>query len=208
MNNTFKEALIKCPVIVVLRHLLPEAALDVGEALIGAGLTIFEVPLNGREALPTLKILTKNLGTRALIGAGTVLSVQDVKRAVDTDACFVFSPNMDAEVIAATRQKGLASIPGVATPTEAFAAIKSGATALKAFPGTELLPSTIILWRTVLPKETPIIISGGVNAEKVQAYRQAGADGFGVASAVFAPELSSKEIQTKAEQFLAAVKTH
>jgi 2-dehydro-3-deoxyphosphogalactonate aldolase len=205
MEKAFHDALAKSPIIAILRHLAPANAAAVGEALIGAGVSILEIPLNGREALATLEALAKALHAKALIGAGTVLTAQDVGKAAACGARFILSPNMDAEVIGETRRLGLASIPSAMTPTEAFAALKYGATALKLFPGEFFSPNIIKAFRTVLPPETLLVLSGGVNIGNIRSYFDAGVKGFGVTSALFAPNISPGEIGLKAKKLVTAL---
>ncbi len=203
-EQAFRDALRACPVIAILRNLAFEKALAVGEALIASGVRLIEFPLNGDDALKRLKLFAETFKERAVVGAGTVLSPEDLDSAAEAGARFILSPDMNSEIVRAVRNRGLASVPGVATPTEAFAALRCGATALKAFPGEMLPPSILKAWRTVLPKDTLIIASGGVGTHNVQAYLAAGANGFGVASAFFNPAWEPEEVRAKAEAFVRA----
>lgn len=205
MENPFRQALDKCPVVAILRNLEPDKAVAVGEALIEAGISILEVPLNGRNALTSLELLAKNLHLKARIGAGTALSPQDVSKAFACGATFIFSPNTDSEVITAARRLGLSSIPGVATPSEALAAIKLGATALKVFPGEMFPPKIIKSMMAVLPLDVPILISGGIGSDNVGSYLAAGVNGFGVSSAIFNPDLEPEEVGRRARNLMAVV---
>jgi len=206
MENLFREALAASPVIAILRHLAPENAIAVGEALIDAGVLIVEIPLNGNRALETLETLAKNLSLKALLGAGTVLTGKDVGKASSCGARFIFSPNTDPDVIRETRRLGLASVPGVATPSEAFAALQRGAAALKIFPGEMFPPKVVKTLRVVLPNEAPLIVSGGINGDNIRDYADAGVQGFGVTSALFAPDLKPSEIGLKAKKLVAALR--
>ncbi|MDD3371067.1 MAG: 2-dehydro-3-deoxy-6-phosphogalactonate aldolase [Alphaproteobacteria bacterium] len=202
----FAQALAQSRIVAILRNLSTDKALAVGEALIGAGVTLLEVPLNGREAWETFGALAKAFSSKAAIGVGTVLSPQDVGRVSARGGNFIVSPNMDPEVVNVTKRLGLASIPGVATPTEAFAAIKAGAAALKLFPGQGFSSDIIKAWRTVLPPEIPLLLSGGVNASNIHGFVSAGVAGFMVSSAIFAPELDPDEIGEKAKALIEALK--
>lgn len=206
MPINFRSALVQSPVIAVLRHLSPEEAPGVADALINAGVTLLEIPMNGRDAFAALDVMVRHCGECALVGAATAITPEEVARAADIGATFILSPHLDADVVKATLSHGLISIPGVATPSEAFAALKYGAHALKAFPGEGLPPAVLKSWRTVLPPGTLVIASGGVNADNVQDYIAAGVDGFGVASAVFAPGLPPEEIKAKAERLMRAIR--
>jgi len=204
-EKLFYEGVAKSPVIAILRHLSPTKAIAVGEARISSGVSVIEVPLNGRDAFESLEILAKSLSQYALIGAGTVLTAQEVGRAVGCGARFILSPNMDAEVVGATRCLGLASIPGVATPSEALAALKYGATALKIFPGGLFPPDIIKSLCTVLPSETLLIMSGGINTTNIRNYYDAGIRGFGVTSAIFSSDMTPEEVGLKARYLMAAL---
>lgn len=206
MKEEFRKALIKTPVVAVLRNILPDSAKAVGEALISAGIGILEVPLNGADAHASIEILVKNFGEKALIGAGTALTPDHVKQAARLGAKFIFSPNLDADVVETTLSCGMASVPGVATPSEAFTALRLGSTALKAFPGDMLPPKVMRAWRLVLPKDAIIILAGGVNADNSKSYMDAGVDGFGATSAFFAPGMPSEEVEAKARKFLLSMR--
>jgi 2-dehydro-3-deoxyphosphogalactonate aldolase len=201
----FRASLKNCPIIAIMRHLAPDRVVPVGEALCDAGVRLMEIPLNWDGALPALESLVKNFSGKAMIGTGTALSPDDVKRAHACGVRFVLSPNMDPEVIAATLRSGMASVPGVATPTEAFAALKQGATALKVFPGGLFSPRIVKEWRTVLPSEALVIPSGGIDADNVATYIKAGANGFGVSGALYAPSMPLDEINARAKKLIAAL---
>jgi 2-dehydro-3-deoxyphosphogalactonate aldolase len=204
LHQAFGDALRATRAMAVLRPLPPARAVEVGEALFRAGFRLIEVPLNGEGALESLRLLTRAFDGRALIGAGTVLTPDAVIEVQAVGVRFIVAPNMDREVIQITRRLGLVSVPGVATPTEAFRALKYGASALKAFPGASLSPEAIAMWRTVLPCETLLLLFGGMNATNAPAYRRVGADGFGVAGAIYKPTYTVDEIETRAVAFLRA----
>lgn len=206
MDKTFREALAESPIVAVLRNVEASEGVAIGEALVGAGVTTLEVPLNSRDALATVEALMQKLRNKAFIGVGTVLTPQDVSRASICGAKFIFSPNTDGDVLNAARRLGLASVAGVATPTEAFNALKLGATALKIFPGEMFPPKIIKAFRLVLPKEVLLLVSGGVSSENIKAYADAGADGFGVQGALCAPGLTPEQVSERAKKLVAALK--
>jgi len=200
MEAPFSAHLERMPVIAVLRHLGHKQAVAVGKALIGSGIEMMEVPLNGQGALATLETLVKNFKKKALIGAGTVLTAQDVRKVADCGAQFMLAPNVDPEVIAEARHRDLPCVPGVATPSEAFMALKLGAAALKLFPGDMLSPAIVRSFRIVLPPKALVLVSGGVNATNIKSYLDAGANGFALGSAVFKPHFTPEEVGTKSRQ--------
>lgn len=202
---TFEEALKACNLIAILRGITPEEAEPVGEALIEAGWRIIEVPLNSPQPLKSIETLVKRFGDKALIGAGTVLRPEQVADVAATGATVIISPNANVSVIEATAARGMVSLPGVATPTEAFAAIGAGATGVKAFPAEAIPPVVIKAWKAVLPKEIPVFAVGGVTPENMKPYIDAGAAGFGIGGSLYKPGESVETIAEKARQFIAAM---
>lgn len=192
------------PLIAILRGLRPDEAVDVGEALIEAGFVCLEVPLNSPEPFDSIARLRRALGDRAIVGAGTVLTTEDVRRVVDAGGQIVVSPNTSADVIGATVAAGLLSFPGVFTPTEAFAALAAGAHALKLFPAEVAGPSGLKAIRAVLPPEQRFLAVGGVDAGSIAAWRAAGATGFGLGSSIYRPGQSPAEVGRNATDFIAA----
>ncbi|MDD4615748.1 MAG: 2-dehydro-3-deoxy-6-phosphogalactonate aldolase [Alphaproteobacteria bacterium] len=201
----FREALGKSRIIAILRNLAPADAVTVGEALLGEGIPLMEVPLNSAEAWESLSALAQGLGNKAIVGAGTVLSAQDVGRVSARGGKFILSPNMDAEVVSVTNRLGLASIPGIATPTEAFAAIKIGVSALKLFPGQIFSIPVIKAFQTVLPPDVPLVLSGGIGPANIKTFADAGVAGFGIASALFEPGVSPSEVGKRAAKLISAL---
>ncbi|MFC0202598.1 2-dehydro-3-deoxy-6-phosphogalactonate aldolase [Paracoccus rhizosphaerae] len=192
------------PVIAILRGLTPAEAPAIAEALIGAGITRIEVPLNSPDPLDSIGILARDFGDRAMVGAGTVLTVDDVTAVARAGGRMVLSPNCAPEVIRATREAGMDSYPGVMTPTEAFTALAAGATALKLFPGELIGPAGLRAMRAVLPQGTGCWAVGGVSADNMAEWRRAGAAGFGIGSALYAPGDSAEVVAAKAARMIAA----
>jgi len=175
------------PLIAILRGLPPGDAVAVGAALIAAGIVRIEVPLNSPDPLDSISRLAAAFSDRALIGAGTVLRVADVRAVADAGGKLIVSPNFDAEVVAETKRLGLQSIPGVLTPSECFAALKVGADGLKLFPAGLVGPSGLRALRAVLPSGAKVHAVGGVSPETFGRWLAAGADGFGIGSALYRP---------------------
>jgi len=198
----FDEAFEGLPLIAILRGLRPEEAVDIATALFNAGLRILEVPLNSPSPLASIERIAAQFDEKMLIGAGTVLDAKAVAEVANAGARLVVSPNFNAEVVYATKERGLVSIPGVATPSEAFAALAAGADALKLFPAEMISPKVVRSIRAVLPQETRLIPVGGIGPENMPAYREAGADGFGIGSALFKPGMSVDEVAQAAVRFV------
>ncbi|MFG1245336.1 2-dehydro-3-deoxy-6-phosphogalactonate aldolase [Xanthobacter flavus] len=202
---TFKDALAACPLVAILRGLKPEEALDIGAALVGAGFTIIEVPLNSPQPLESIRILADAFGDRALIGAGTVLTPEDVAAVKAAGGQLIVMPHADLAVVRAAKAAGLLCTPGVATPTEAFAARAAGADALKLFPAEGIPPHLVRAWRAVLTG-IPLLPVGGIDTTNMAAYRAAGAEGFGIGSALFKPGKAVEAIAADAHALVAAAR--
>ncbi len=195
------------PLIAILRGLTPDQAVDVAETIYDAGFRIMEVPLNSPDPFSSIALLVRHFDERMLIGAGTVTSVEDCRRVAEAGARLVVAPNTDADVIATARAADMIAVPGVATPSEAFAAIRAGANALKLFPADAVGPSGVRAWRAVLPARLPLVAVGGVGPDNMAEWRKAGVDGFGIGSALFRPGMTTSDIRRNADAFIAAFHT-
>jgi 2-dehydro-3-deoxyphosphogalactonate aldolase len=186
------------PLIAILRGITPVDAEGAVDTLEQAGWRVVEVPLNSPDALETLSRMVKRAGDRMLIGAGTVLTVDQVGAIAAAGAKLMVAPNCVPDVIRAAKTKGLITAPGVATPTEAFAALDAGADALKMFPGELLPPPAVKAWRAVLPPQTLLLPVGGVAPDNIAAYLKAGANGFGIGTSVYKPGMTMAEMAARA----------
>jgi 2-dehydro-3-deoxyphosphogalactonate aldolase len=192
------------PLIAILRGIAPSEAIDVGLVLVETGFRIIEVPLNSPEPIESIRRLATALGDRATVGAGTVLAATEVADVAAVGGRLIVSPNMSPQLIRATKQAGLMSGPGVATPTEAFAAIEAGADFLKLFPAEQFGPAIVKAWRAVLPKGMPLVPVGGITPDSMASYVAAGATGFGLGSAIYKPGMAPTDVRRAAEAFIAA----
>lgn len=204
----FQRYFAQCPLVAIIRGVTPDEIEAVGDALIGAGVRIIEVPLNSPEPLQSIARLSALAGDRALVGAGTVLDPADVPRVSDAGGRLIVSPNTDPAVIRAASGAGLVSCPGYFTPSEAFAAIQAGATALKLFPAEAASPAVVKAQRAVLPRELPLLVVGGVSPENMGGYLEAGANGFGLGSGLYVPGRSAADVATRAKAYVEALARH
>ena len=188
--------------IAILRGVPPDEADSIAAVLVEAGFGAIEVPLNSPDPLVSVEIIARLFGDKVVVGAGTVLQAHEVDEVAQAGAKLMVAPNADRAVIERAAKLGLAALPGVATPTEAFAALKVGATGLKLFPGESIPPEAVKAWRSVLPKETQLYPVGGITPERIGPYRRAGANGFGVGSALYKPGASVDDVARAAQAFV------
>ena len=204
-SEDLRARLDECPLVAIVRGIRPDEAESIGEALIAAGIRIIEVPLNSPQPFKSIRRLAMAIGHRALIGAGTVLDPIDVGRVAEAGGRLIVSPNTDVAVIEATVSAGLASSPGYFTPSEAFAAIKAGADALKLFPAEGASPALVKAQRAVLPKDVPLLVVGGVTPASMGPWLDAGADGFGLGSGIYKPGQSAEQVAEQARAYVAGL---
>lgn len=200
----FADAFATCPLVAILRGVRPDEIDAVGDALVDAGFTLIEVPLNSPEPLKSIERLAARLNGRAIVGAGTVLEPAQVRSVQQAGGRIIVSPNTDADVISATVSAGLASLPGYFTPSEAFAALKAGAHALKLFPAEGASSDVLKAHRAVLPAEVPVLAVGGVTPATLATWRKAGARGFGLGSALYRAGMDASQVSKNARAFVAA----
>jgi 2-dehydro-3-deoxyphosphogalactonate aldolase len=198
------EALHACPLIAVLRWIGPEEVESVAEILVEAGFLLIEVPLNSPEPYTSIERLARRYGDQTLIGAGTVMSPDDVTRVGAAGARLIVMPHADVAVIRAASEHGFACFPGVATPTEGFAALAAGADGLKIFPAEAISPAVLKAWRAVFAKGIPLMPTGGITPQAMSDWVEAGASGFGVGGNLYARGRSLEEIRKRAIAFVEA----
>jgi len=201
-----RAALKQCPIAAILRGVTPDEIDAIGDALVEAGITIIEVPLNSPNPFESIKRLAARHGARALVGAGTVLDRADVARVSAAGGRLVVAPNFDADVVRATKAAGLASLPGVMTPSEGFAALTAGTDGLKLFPAEIIPPAVFKAWRAVFPADTLLLAVGGVGVDNLTIYAEAGASGYGIGSALYKPARPANEVGKLARALVAAAK--
>lgn len=194
------------PLIAVLRGISPEEVDPVSGALVDAGFRILEVPLNSPRPFDSIRRLAETHGERCLVGAGTVVRIDDVARVREAGGRIVVMPHGDTAIVREAKRQGMVCIPGVATPTEAFAALDAGADGLKMFPAEALPPSALRAWRAVLPKDTLVFAVGGMKPDNLDAYWEAGASGFGTGSNLYKPGTAAGVVREVAAAYAAAVR--
>ena len=202
--NLWDQSLHDNPLIAILRGLDPDRALDVAGVLVDAGFRIIEVPMNSPEPLVSIERIAGRYGERVVVGAGTVLTPDVATSVCNAGGQIIVAPNMDPRVGARALELGAKWCPGVLTPTEAFMALDHGAAVLKVFPAELAPPKAISAMRAVLPKDAVVAVVGGITPETMDDYRQAGADSFGLGSALFKPSYGLPELQKRAEAFVTA----
>ena len=192
------------PLIAILRGITPDAAAEIGHALYAAGITRMEVPLNTAGALESIAALVAALGDRALIGAGTVITPDQVAAVAEIGGRLIVSPHVDPAVVHETRRRALISMPGVLTPSECFAACNAGAHALKLFPAFQIGPAGLAALRTVLPRGTALYPVGGIGPDQFAQWLDAGADGFGLGGSLYQPGHDARAVARHAARLVAA----
>lgn len=192
------------PLVAILRGLHPDEAVAIGHALAGAGFRVLEVPLNSPQPMESIHRLSQSLGDGYLVGAGTVMTPTQVNEVAAAGGRLIVMPHADTAVIRAAKQAGMLCVPGVATPTEAFAALAAGADGLKLFPADQVTPASLKAWRAVLPKEVPVLPVGGIAPDTMAPWLAAGAQGFGIGSALYAPGVDADEVARRAQVFAQA----
>lgn len=204
LRSRIAGTLLHHPTVAILRGLQPDEAVEVGEALFEAGIRIMEVPLNSPQPLESISHMAKAFKGRAIIGAGTVLTAAQVNDVADAGGEIIVSPNTDQDVISQSLKRGLIPMPGVFTATEAFAAIKAGATMLKLFPADTGGPSHLKALKAVLPRDIMVLAVGGVGADNYIDWMAAGATGVGCGSTIYKPGDSAETVAKKAASIVAA----
>ena len=202
--RVFAGAMAQLPLVAILRGITPPDAESIALALYEEGFRLIEVPLNSPDALGSIARMAKVLPADAVLGAGTVLTVEAADAVRAAGGTLIVMPHADVQVIAAAKASGMSCVPGVATPTEAFAALKAGADALKLFPAELVTPTVLKAIRVVLPAACALLPVGGITPEGMAVYRQAGAAGFGLGSALYSPGLDAAAVAQRARRFVAA----
>tara|TARA_A100001011_G_scaffold397834_1_gene500110 strand:- start:3195 stop:3836 length:642 start_codon:yes stop_codon:yes gene_type:complete len=199
--TAFFSVIEKHPLIAILRGIKPTEVVDVAEILIEKDFKIIEIPLNSPDPIRSIELLTHYFENHAIIGAGTVLDEASIRSIAEAGAKLIVMPNGNGIVVKAAKDRGLIAIPGIATPSEAFAMIEAGADALKLFPAEGIPPSVLKAMKAVLPSTVPILPVGGITPEKMNDYLKAGAIGFGLGSALYKPGMTLRDIRKNAEAF-------
>jgi 2-dehydro-3-deoxyphosphogalactonate aldolase len=202
--TAFRDYLARLPLIAILRGVRPEEVGPIGEALVEAGFSIIEVPLNSPRPLESIATLARSLGDAALVGAGTVMTPGQVEEVAAAGGRLIVMPHGDATVIRAAKLAGLACTPGIATPTEGFAALAAGADGLKLFPAELLAPPVLKAMRSVFPPETLFLPVGGITPDNMEGFMRVGAAGFGLGSALYKPGADAAAVGSCARAFVTA----
>ncbi len=204
VEQRFTAAIAQLPLVAILRGITPGESVAIGRRLYEAGFRLIEVPLNSPEPFKSIAAIRQSLPDDALVGAGTVLTVDQVRELKDSGGDLTVMPHADTAVIRAAKAAGMACTPGVVTPTEAFAALAAGADALKIFPAEMVTPAILKAIRVVLPKGTRLLPVGGITPDNMQPYLEAGATGFGLGSALYKPGMTADDVAVVARRFVAA----
>jgi 2-dehydro-3-deoxyphosphogalactonate aldolase len=195
----------ECPLVAIIRGVTPDEVEAHGAAIYEGGLRIIEVPLNSPDPLKSIERLAKSFGEQMLVGAGTVLDIRSVQQVKDAGGRIIVSPDTNVEVIAAAAEAGLVSCPGYFTPSEAFAALRAGATGLKLFPAEAASPAVLKAQRAVLPQDVPVLAVGGITPDNMRPWLDAGATGFGLGGGLYKPGQSPADTLAKARTYVAGL---
>ena len=198
------QALQQLPLVAILRGVRPDEVEAIADVLYTEGFRVIEVPLNSPQALESIGRLARRMPDDALIGAGTVLSADSVRDVQIAGGRLIVMPHADVAVIRVAKARGMACVPGAATPTEAFAALQAGADALKLFPAELVTPPVVKALRAVLPKELRLLPVGGITPENMAPFKRAGAAGFGLGSALYSPGQTAGDVAPQARAFVQA----
>lgn len=196
----------QCPLVAIIRGVTPAEAAAIGDALYEAGIRIIEVPLNSPDPLASIEKMAAKFSDRVLVGAGTVLKAEDVGRVRDVGGRIIVSPDTNPDVIAAAASADLVSSPGYFTPSEAFAAIRAGATALKLFPAEGASPAMLKAQLAVIPRNVPVLAVGGIKPDNMRPWLDAGASGFGLGGGLYQSGQSPEDTLTKARAYVEGLK--
>jgi 2-dehydro-3-deoxyphosphogalactonate aldolase len=202
---SLQDALSQCPLVAILRGVKPAEVVDIGAALVDAGFAVIEVPLNSPGPLESIALLAKAFGSKVLVGAGTVMTANEVANVAAAGGRLIVMPHADARVVGAAKTEGLYALPGFATPSEAFAMIAAGADGLKLFPAEASPPKVLKAMRAVLPKSMPVLPVGSITPDNMAEYWGAGASGFGLGSALYKPGATASQVSVAARQFVAVL---
>jgi len=203
--TTLASWLQRSPLLAILRGVRPDEVVGIAEDLIAAGIAIIEVPLNSPEPIESIRRLAAACGSRALVGAGTVMHGEEVDAIKAAGGRLIVTPHANAPVVKRAKELGLLAIPGFFTPTEAFAMIEAGADGLKLFPAEAASPKVLSALRAVLPRTVPVLPVGGIDAANIPAWLKAGANGFGIGSALYKPGLDRAAVAEKARVLVDAL---
>ena len=205
-SELLRTRLDECALVAIIRGVTPDEAEAIGGAIFDAGIRIIEVPLNSPDPLASIERLAARFGESALIGAGTVLDPQQVEQVRNAGGRLVVSPNTNGDVIRATVAAGMVSSPGYFTPSEGFEALAAGAHALKLFPAEAATPAVVKAQRAVLPPQVPLLVVGGIQPDNMQPWLDAGANGFGLGSGLYAPGRSAEDTAARARAYVAGIR--
>ena len=200
--DEFKTQFAACPLVAIIRGVTPAEVEEIGEALVAGGIRIIEVPLNSPDALDSIARLVRRLEGRAMIGAGTILTIEQVRAVANAGGRIAVSPNANPKVIAASVAAGMVASPGYFTPSEAMIALEAGAQVLKLFPAEGASPAMLRSQRAVLPKDVPILAVGGIGPDTMGPWLAAGANGFGLGGGLYKPGQAGAETQAKARAYV------